>query len=116
MLTKYQVLVLALLFVGEALSIYAEMWGAKHFNASNNAVLFFKMFIIMMFAGAMLIGGYMLGFSAFRNIWIVSALSVGSILVVEPVLAYSFFQQLPTTGALVGLILGVAGIISATFF
>jgi hypothetical protein len=116
MLTRYQWLVIVLLFVGEALSIYSEMWGARHFNSSNNWVLFFKMMIIFTLAGGMLIGGYMLGFSAFKNIWIVTALSVGSILVVEPILAYSLFHQLPTVGALVGLILGVAGIISATFF
>jgi hypothetical protein len=114
-LTKSQIIVLLLIFLGEALSIYAEMLGAKNITGSFWQV-FFKMFIVITFGGALLIAGYMLGFNAFKNIWIVSAISIGTILIVEPILAYTIFQQLPTKGALVGFILGIAGIISATFF
>lgn len=114
-ITKSQILVLILIFLGETLSIYAEMIGARTLTNSFWQV-FFKMFIIITFAGAMLIVGYMLGFQAFKNIWIVSVISIGAILIVEPILAYTIFQQLPTTGALIGFILGIIGIICATFF
>jgi len=68
----------------------------------------------MMIAGSIfLIEGYMLGYTAFRNIWIVSAISITSILIVEPLLAYDLFQQLPTKGALVGFVAGIIGFAAA---
>jgi hypothetical protein len=51
----------------------------------------------------------MYGYRSFRNIWIVSALSITSILIMEPLIGYLVFQQLPTRGALFGLLLGAAG-------
>jgi hypothetical protein len=76
-------------------------------------ILTIKMFIIIVFAGVFLIVGYMMGFSAFKNIWIVSVASITSILIIEPILAYTVFQQLPTKGAIIGLILGILGFISS---
>ncbi len=57
------------------------------------------------------IAGYILGYKSFQNIWIVSALSITSILIIEPILGYALFQQLPTKGAFLGLILAVIGFI-----
>ena len=115
-LTRLQVGVLLLLIIGETLSIYAEMLGARNFGTSSTLHLFLKMLVMFTLAGGLLIGGYMLGFSAFKNIWVVSAISVGSLLIVEPLLAYTLFGQLPTRGALIGFLLGIAGILSALFF
>ncbi|MEM5778032.1 MAG: hypothetical protein QXK49_00160 [Candidatus Aenigmatarchaeota archaeon] len=64
----------------------------------------------------MLILGYIFGFSSFKNIWIVSIISITSILISEPILAYTFFHQMPTTGALIGLVFGVLGFISTIIF
>jgi len=116
--TYSKILVIALLFVGEALSIYAEMVGAKSGNIASQPFfsVFAKMFLIITIAGGFLIAGYMLGFKAFESIWIVSVASITSILIVEPILAYAFFQQMPTTGAVIGLILGVIGFAFAIFF
>lgn len=99
-----KVIAIVLLVIGEALSIYAEMLSIK----SNS---FIKMFVLITVAGGLLIAGYMIGYKAFKNIWIVGAISITSILIVEPALAYLFFQQLPKTGALVGLIMGTIGLI-----
>lgn len=109
--------VIALLFLGEACAIYAEMLGARTHAISTQPFLsiFLKMLLIMFMGGALLISGYMLGFRAFRNIWIVSAISITSILIVEPILAYLLFQQLPTKGAAIGLVLGIMGFFSALF-
>ncbi|HLF54661.1 MAG TPA: hypothetical protein VI612_02995 [Candidatus Nanoarchaeia archaeon] len=108
-----KIIVIVLLFVGEALSIYAEMLGARTFDGSNLFIhVFLKMFLIIALAGGFLIAGYMLGFSAFKNIWIVSAASITSILIIEPILAYTIFHQLPTKGAFIGLILGAIGFLA----
>lgn len=110
--TYSKILVLALIFIGEALSIYAEMLGARsnHIASQPFLQIFLKMFLMITLAGGFLIAGYMLGFNAFKNIWIVSVASITSILIVEPVLAWSFFHQIPTTGAIVGLVLGAIGL------
>ena len=116
--TYTKILVLILLFLGEALSIYAEMVGARNNNLANQQFwqIFWKMFLIITLAGGLLIAGYMLGFSVFKNIWIISVASITSILIVEPILIWIFFQQVPTKGAVVGFILGAIGLFSAIFF
>ena len=55
-------------------------------------------------------------FKAFKNIWIVSVISITSILLIEPVLAYFIFDQLPTKGAAIGLVLGAIGLYLALFY
>ncbi|EKD33330.1 MAG: hypothetical protein ACD_76C00045G0016 [uncultured bacterium] len=111
-------LVIALLAVGESLSIYAEMVGAKNNHVAEQPFLqiFLKMFLLITLAGGFLIAGYMLGFKAFKNIWIVSVASITSILIVEPLLAWAIFQQIPTTGAAIGFVMGVVGLFLSIFF
>jgi hypothetical protein len=112
-----KVLVIILLVIGESLSIYAEMMGVRNNHLASQPILriFLLMFLLITIAGGFLIAGYMLGFNAFKNIWIVSAVSITSILIVEPILAWTIFQQLPTTGAVIGLVLGVTGLIASLY-
>jgi hypothetical protein len=110
-----KILVIALIFAGEALSIYAEMYGAKMYAISPFLQTILKLLLVIAVAGGFLVAGYMFGFNVFKNIWIVSVISITSILIVEPILAYTIFKQLPTKGALIGLILGAAGFVSALF-
>ncbi len=112
-----KLLAIFLIFIGEAVAIYAEIISAKYFS-TNPAFLqmFLRGFIIIIFGASLLICGYALGFSAFKNIWIVTAVSITSILIVEPIINYAIFRQLPTAGALIGLILGGVGFIFALFY
>jgi hypothetical protein len=106
-----------LILFGEMITIYAEMLLARN-NFSNPPSflkVFWQPFLIMVIGGTLLITGYFTGFGAFKNIWIVSVISITSILIIEPTLAYTIFHQLPTKGALIGLILGAFGFISAMF-
>jgi len=116
--TLFKILAVLLLIVGEALAIYAEMVVARSVNLSKNSLLlvFFKMFLLITVAGGFLLLGYILGFGAFKNIWIVSVASIMAILVVEPILAWTMFKQIPTKGSIIGLILGVIGFIVAMIF
>jgi len=113
-----KIAVLILLFIGESLSIYAEMVGARSSHIASQPFLqiFLKMFLLITLAGGFLIAGYMLGFKAFKNIWIVSVASITSILIVEPLLAWTIFKQAPTSGAIVGFILGAIGLFVSLFF
>jgi hypothetical protein len=110
-------LAIILLIIGEILAIYAEMIAAKQYSISSESPLkvFLKAFLTFGISGGFLISGYILGFSAFKNIWIVTALSVTTILIVEPILAYTIFHQAPTKGAVIGLILGGIGLLATIF-
>jgi uncharacterized membrane protein len=64
----------------------------------------------------LLLLGYYLGYRGLKNIWVVTVVSIGSILVAEPVLILVFFRDAPTPGAWVGLGLAVLGIIASVSF
>jgi len=72
--------------------------------------------LLIALAGGFLIAGYMLGFNAFKNIWIVSVASITSILIVEPILAWTIFHQIPTIGTIIGFILGAIGLFLSIFY
>lgn len=112
----YRLLSIFLLLGGEAFSVYAEMIAAKGHSLNNESFLaiFWRAFLQIAVAGALLIAGYMYGYRSFKNIWIVSALSITSILIMEPLIGFIVFQQLPTRGAVLGLIFGALGF-AATF-
>ena len=102
-----------LLFFGESLAIYAEVIAAKNISSFGSTLL--KMSSVMILAGISLVAGYMLGVKYFQNIWIISAVSIASIIIMEPFITFLIFQEIPSRGALIGLILGIAGLLSALF-
>lgn len=110
-----QILTGLALFLGESLIIGAEMWAAKNFQQSARPeVLIITAFLISIIGVALLVYGYTYGYQAYKNIWIVTALSVAGILIVEPLIAWFLFQEIPTRGALIGFSLGVVGLITTT--
>ena len=113
-----KLLSILILFAGEILGITAEIGAAKGYSISNHSfsVAFFRMLPVIIAASFFLLTGYIFGLKYFKNIWVVSAISISSILIFEPALDYVITKQLPTRGALVGLVCGMLGIISALFF
>ena len=111
-----KILVILLILVGESTVILAEMLAArKYASASPFLSIFLKMFLISIVGGGFLVAGYALGFKNFKNIWIVSVISITSILIMEPILIYLIFHQLPERGSLIGFIFGVLGFAAALF-
>jgi len=110
----FKIAVIFLLVAGEALAIYSETIAAKTYSVAsqNFFVVFTQGFIVITCAGVLIIYGYMISYRIFNNIWVVNALSLTSILIAEPLIGYIVFQQLPTRGAFIGLILGTLGFIS----
>jgi len=112
-----KILAIILILLGETITIYAEMLLARN-NFSNSpsfSKIFWLPFLIMVIGGTLLITGYFVGFGAFKNIWIVSVISITSILIIEPILAFTIFHQLPTKGATLGFVFGTLGFIVALF-
>ena len=114
----YKILVIIIIFTAEGLMIFNEMKGAKLFSDSTQTFskIFFKLAPILILGAIGLLIGYMIGFRSYNNIWIVSVISITSILILEPILAYSIFHQYPTRGALIGLILGITGFAFTLFY
>jgi hypothetical protein len=108
-----KIIPLLLLFLGESLAIYSEVIAAKNIHTFTGT--FLKMSGVMALAGLLLISGYMLGIKYLSNIWIVGVVSITSIIVMEPLITYLLFHELPSKGALIGLILGILGLFSALF-
>lgn len=113
----FKILSIVLIAFGEGLAIYAEINSAKvNSGTSSFRSTFLQALIIIIIAGGFLVAGYMIGYKAFRNIWIVSIISIALIFVIEPILAYLIFNQLPTRGATIGLILGILGFFTTIFY
>ena len=107
-----------LILAGEVLSIYAEVKAASLYTSDGHSFgrIFLRLAFAVTLGGIFLLGGYMLGLKAFKNIWIVSTISVTSILVAEPILAFTVARQTPTPGALIGFALGLVGLLVATLW
>jgi len=105
-----------LLFAGEALCIYAEVAaGSTAVTATARWGSHFSEFLLFILSGVLLLGGYALGTRAFGDIWVVTVISVTSILFLEPLIVYALFRQAPGTGPAVGLALGGLGLVAALF-
>jgi ABC-type amino acid transport system permease subunit len=104
-----------LLSLGEGLSILAEILGAQKAATRHKEIvlIFISMLLVLTLAGMASLFGYIIGIAILSNIWIISIISISSILIIEPVLDYVIFKQLPTKGAAIGFVLGVLGFTSA---
>ena len=108
---------LVILFVGEGAGIWAEMMGARAYiqpGATFTRALLPTIPLILVSA-FLLVTAYTLGLRAFTNIWAVTAISVGSILIVEPLFNLLYIGQTPTFGSGLGFFFGAAGILSSIF-
>src|SRR3989344_3967793 len=99
--TLLKILAVAVIFIGEAVAIFSEIMAAKYYSAENASFwkIFIRLSIFTFIFASFVIVGYMLGQKSFKNIWIVSVISITSILIAEPILAYLIFKQTPTKGA-----------------
>lgn len=111
MFTKF--LAIFLIIFGEFLTIYAEIFGAKLVSLSEPGKLvnWITPVLLVVVGSLALLSGYVVGILGFKDIWIVTAISVTAILVAEPVLAYYFFQTPPSMNALIGFSLGGLGLV-----
>lgn len=105
MLKIFSVVMLAL---GEALCIYSEMLVAKKPD-------WLWTFFLITLAGVPLLLGYHYGYKAFESMWAVMAVSVVTILLVEPLLVWMMFREVPSRISLVALLLGAIGLVLLLF-
>ncbi len=103
-----------LIALGEFLAIYSEVIISHRVSQklqTSIADYWYPLFVITL-AGIPLILGYALGIKSFRSIWVVGAISISSIVFIEPIVSYAIFRELPSTGQLIGVALCSAGLVS----
>jgi len=105
-----------LLFFGESLAIYIEVISAHQHREGLFWPLFLKLFLPIAIASGFILAGYMLGFQGFKDIWVVSVISIVSIIFMEPTINYLVFRELPGKGAALGLVFGMLGLVSLAIF
>lgn len=111
-----RIVAVAAIFLGEALSIVAELIASRQFGkAGGDLAMLWPMFVLVSLGGILLVFGYALGYMHLKNIWIIFAISLGAILVIEPILTVLLFRDVPTAGSLIGLVLGAFGALAALF-
>ena len=113
-----KILVLAAIIVGEVTLIFSEILGAHIYGGGEKTfwATFLRLVIPLTIGAWILLAGYILGLINFQNIWVLSVVSITSVLIFEPILAYAITGQLPTTGALIGFSLGAVGLIITLFW
>jgi hypothetical protein len=102
-----------LVFLGELFAVLAETFGTKYQMFSSG---FWRMILLITISGLFLVLGYYYGYKGFQNLWIITVVSLTTLLIVEPLIIFTIFGQTPTMGALIGFILGVIGLICAIIF
>ncbi|WP_054063206.1 hypothetical protein ACMGT0_17455 [Pseudomonas sp. RHF3.3-3] len=99
--------------VGEFCAIYSEVVTARLAQTGNVSWEAFSVpVLIMCLAGLCLLGAYWLGYAAVGDIWVVTVVSVTSLLILEPLVVWSLFGEVPGRGALIGFCLGALGMFS----
>lgn len=93
------------IFFGEFFGILAEMIAAK-----DHPIIAFFLGIVVW---PLLLWGYWAGYKA-NGIWHVTATSIGSILIAEPLLIAFIFREAPSRNELIGCLLGAVGLVVAS--
>jgi len=101
-----------LIALGEGFSIYAEASAVKRHLDPNHVR--WCIFVITL-GGLMLVPGYIVLYRAFGDIWQVSVVSIVLILVLEPVIVWSLFREMPSLGSIIGFVCGSVGFAFTVF-
>lgn len=109
--------VVASIFLGEVLVIFSEQIGAKMYGVDGSSFLtgFSYALVPALIGAVLLVVGYMLGVKYHHNVWAVTALSLSSILIVEPLFNYFYIGHVPELGSALGFVFGLLGVVAVTF-
>lgn len=107
---------LGLMVLGEFCIIYSEVAVARLAQAGSTSweTLTFPV-LLACFSGLCLMAAYWLGYRAVGDIWLVTVVSVTSLLMLEPLVIWSMFHEMPGRGEMIGFCLGALGLVAAVF-
>ena len=93
-----------LIMCGEAIAIFSQAYISR-FGISWSTLWAACLGIFV--AGVMLLAGYRITYTAVKSIWTVSIFSLSSIAVLEPMIMWFMFKEVPSWRHVVGFILGI---------
>jgi hypothetical protein len=110
-----KLLPLLAIFAGEAVAIFLEIYLAHRFEAQGSFGEVARAILLLLPIAALAVGllllGYIYGIRSLRQIWLVTIISWSSIVLIEPVLNYWFFRELPGARTILAGCLALAAII-----
>lgn len=93
--------------------IYAESRGMHAYLYSHTfGSSFLSVSPYILFGAMLVLAGYLVAAYAFQDAWFVAIVSLLTVLLVEPVVMYAFFQEFPSRGEIIGFFLAVLGMIA----
>jgi len=103
---------LIFIVVGEIFSVYSQV-GTAALKPQERSWLRTSPFLLLTWAlgGLFLISGYVLGKQAFNGVWAITAISVTSILMVEPMMLLALLAQRPSWAEINGFVCGAIGLV-----
>lgn len=105
---------LLLMATGELLAIYAELLAARLAqDAGQSLTPLWLPLLLISIAGICLVLAYWTGYRALGDIWLVSVLSIVLLLLMEPLIIWLMFAELPKRGAALGFLFGALGLAAA---
>ena len=114
-----KLLTAVLIFGGELLGIFLEIFFAGKFrnNGSFREITKYLLLSIPFFVVSflLLLTGYIYGVRYYQKIWVITILSWSSIVLVEPVLNYFIFKEVPSGNTLIAGILAFSAILISIF-
>lgn len=116
---KMKFIILLFIFLGEFIGIALEIILASKFRSSENfpEILKWLIFLIPFFvlSFVLLLIGYIYGYRYFQKIWIITIVSWSSIVLIEPILNYLIFKELPQGKIIFSGVLALAAIAISIF-
>ncbi|MGJ8523727.1 hypothetical protein R84981_002440 [Carnimonas sp. R-84981] len=105
------------LVIGETLVILSELM-LPYYLAKDKIIVkklgvTFCMSLVMSIAGAFLLLAFMYGYLNYESIWVVNVVSTSMVIIIEPVIAYCIYKNLPGRSTCKGLALAFIGLMVA---
>jgi hypothetical protein len=98
-----------LMVAGEGSMIAAEVMATKTDWMTPRVLLF------QWLAATLLLAAYSIGFKAWQDVWIVSVISVTTIVISEPIIVWHFTNSLPNRQTVVSLVLALSALVALTW-
>jgi hypothetical protein len=110
-----KLLPLLAIFAGEVIAIFLEIYLAHRFETQGSFGEVARAVVFLLPVAALGVGllllGYIYGIRSLRQIWLVTVISWSSIVLIEPVLNYWFFRELPGARTVIAGFLALAAIV-----
>jgi hypothetical protein len=102
--------VLCLIVFGELFAIVSELGAIKLSGVVERSQAVAAMSAVYVLSGACLLPAYAMSRRVFRSAWTTAAVTIGAVLILEPVFIFAMFAEWPSQASATGFAFGVLGL------